>query len=78
MKKMYFTKYALTEGIMEVEAEPTDCGNYYHVKGHFGLVRKHDIQESRSKAIEAAEEMRIKKLQQLSKQMEKVSRIVFC
>jgi len=78
MEKMYFTKYALTEGIKEVEASTTACGNYYNVKGHFGLVKKCDVHDSRQGAIEAAEEMRIKRLQSLSKQMEKVSRIVFC
>lgn len=82
--KVYITKYALTQGIYEVEAE--DCGNnmikvpvksrgfnsfdYYHGEGR-------EWHRTREAAIERAREMRDKKMDSLEKQMKKLTRMRF-
>ncbi len=75
--KVYITKYALTGGILEKEGYivkdndrmvAIDGYNYYHKP--FWHITKED-------AIKHAEEMRIKKLQSLDKQIKKISKIKF-
>ena len=78
--KVWITKYALTNEIIEAEAEPcgfdiisaswdngTRCNNF---KGDEWWSRKKN-------AIEKAEEMRQKKIASLKKQIEKLERMRF-
>lgn len=79
--KVWITKYALTDGIIEEEAEP--CGkdmiavrneralsSYFHGEGK----NWHKTKES---AIAKAEEMREKKIASLKKQIDKLEKIKF-
>ena len=80
--KVWITKYALTQGIIEDDAEiciNTDktgnmiscgIGNYYHGEGK----EWHKTKES---AIKKSEEMRQKKIESLKKQIEKLERMRF-
>lgn len=78
--KVWITKYAMTDGIIEAEAEPcgfdiisaswdngTRCNNF---KGDEWWSRKKN-------AIEKAEEMRQEKIASLKKQIEKLERMRF-
>jgi len=80
--KVYITKYALTQGIYETEAE--ECGaefkgmirtgkeysSYYHGEGK-------DWHRTREGAIKRAEEMRERKIQSLRKQIQKLENLKF-
>lgn len=77
--KVYITKYALTQGIFEKEAE--DRGDeviktvdewpaLFHGEGK----EWHRTKES---AVKRAEEMKIKKIQSLGKQIEKLKNLKF-
>ena len=77
--KVWITKYALTDGIIEAEAK--DCGygmietvgkysNYFHGEGR----QWHKEKES---AITKAEEMRQKKIASLKKQIERLEKMKF-
>lgn len=77
--KAYITKYALTKGILEKEAE--ECGNgmiatrekwnaYFHGEGK-------EWHRTKEEAIKRAEEMRKKKICSLEKQIEKLERMKF-
>ena len=84
--KVWITKYALSEGIKEVEAElclDTDkTGNmikcelisgfnsYFHGEGR-------DWHKTREAAIKKAEEMRQKKIESLKKQLQKLEKMRF-
>ena len=78
MEKVFITKYALTKGIMECEL--------IKVHGNFGasifdkngfnkesFIQNGDWHKDLNSAISAAEEMRIKKLQALDRQIKKLS-----
>ncbi|MDE5526641.1 hypothetical protein [Elizabethkingia meningoseptica] len=73
----YITKYALTKGIIEKECLLTsndmirttdEYPQYFHVNEWFA---------SKEDAIERAEQMRIKKLQSLNKQVNKLTNLKF-
>lgn len=78
--KVFITKYALTQGIYEVEVKETanpdmvvEANNslaYYHGKGKEWHLKKED-------AIQKAEEMRSKKIKSLKKQIEKIEKMKF-
>ena len=79
--KVWITKYALTSGIIETEAEEcgddmvrvhnsTFCDSYYHKEGR----EWHRTKES---AIAKAEEMRKKKIDSLQKQIKKLENMKF-
>lgn len=79
--KVWITKYALTSGIIETEAEEcgddmvrvhnnTFCDSYYHKEGR----EWHRTKES---AVAKAEEMRKKKIASLQKQIKKLENTNF-
>lgn len=74
--KVFLTKYALTKGIHIVDAEKTDSG-YWRVEGHYQLYGINECFVIFDDAIAKAEEMKIKKLQSLDKQIKKISALNF-
>lgn len=78
--KVWITKYALTQGIFEEEAEDYGDGfvkvtkkgflDSYYKKGK-------DWHKTKESAIAKAEEMREKKIASLKKQIEKLEKIKF-
>ena len=78
--KAWITKYALTQGIYEIDAE--DCGGgmiadksttwatYFHGEGR-------DWCSTKQAAIKRAEEMRAARIASLNKSIEKLKRITF-
>lgn len=79
--KVYITKYALTQGIYEAEAEECSGFNgmikidgeypeYYHREGRDWCRTKED-------AVKRAEEMREKRILSLKKQIEKLEKLRF-
>lgn len=78
--KVFITKYALTIGIYEIEAEGTqqsgmisDSNNpytYYHTEGK-------DWHRTREAAVKRAEEMRTKKIASVKKQLTKLEKMEF-
>ena len=74
--KVYITKYALTRGILEADAElnprfPT------MVSTNLGHFHGKDWHETKEAAIYRAEEMRTKKIASLKKQIEKLEALKF-
>ena len=65
MEKVFITKYALTKGILEKEAEICDYGNGHiraYVKGEFSSYSLgKEAFRTREQAMERAEKMRLKK-----------------
>ena len=81
--KVYITKYALTQGIFEVEGEV--CGgifgrmfdaekNGYFHNHPYGIDEWH---RTRASAVRTAEQMRQKKIASLEKQIEKLKKMKF-
>lgn len=78
--KVYITKYALTQGIYEIEAKETrepdmiknveNSLELYHGKGKEWHLSKED-------AIKKAEEMKQKKIKSLKTQIEKFEKMTF-
>lgn len=81
--KVWITKYALTQGIYEIDARRCDnvvsndmiesiknTGSYYHGEGRDWHLSKED-------AIKKAEEMRQKKIANLENQIEKLRGLKF-
>lgn len=81
--KVWITKYALTQGINEVEAEicatdmimvkarkPRCFNEYYYGEGK-------EWHRNRESALKRAEEMRTKKLSSLERQIEKLKKLKF-
>ena len=81
----FVTKYALTDGIQKVKGELPLAGNgsmlavkqsgttipmYYHGEGK-------DWHRTRDQAVKRAEEMRLKKIKSLEKNIEKMKRLKF-
>lgn len=77
--KIYCTRYLFTDGITEREAE---------ISGNMAIVKELDYQiylhgegnewhKDKQSATKRAEEMRIKKLQSLDRQIKKISAMVF-
>lgn len=79
--KVYITKYALTEGIVEAEAEVwSDVSDrMISLKTHmpFAIVHKPDWHETRAQAVERAYEMKSKKINSLKKQLKRVDALEF-
>lgn len=83
--KIYITKYALTKGIIEVEAEPFGIFesveiNYQETKRcklPDNRYHKNDYTLSLKDAIDKAYEMREKKIKSLQKQVKKLQRMSF-
>jgi len=79
MTKIYVTKYALTSGISEHDAELLNngqsasvrseyCNSYYHLN---------DFHLTLDSTLNKTEEMRINKLKSLDKQIKKISALKF-
>ena len=78
--KVWITKYALTDGIIETEGEQDRLTYGFVVTD--GVFRNEwfnskDCFTSRTSAIKKAEEMRQKKIESLKKQIEKLERMRF-
>lgn len=77
--KVYITKYALSDGILEKDAEEcdrfpgmirTDDGAHFHGEGK-------DWTRTKEAAVVRAQEMKSKKIKSLKKQIEKLERMKF-
>ena len=82
MPKFYVTKYALTAGIQEVEAEePTEHAGMLSVKVRGGAMHYHgegkDWHRTHESAVARAEKMRYKKLASLSKRVVELTNLKF-
>ena len=78
--KVFITKYALTTGIIEKEVTPYD--RYPDMvtvtSERWGATFKKPYwYETKEEAINHCEELRVKKLQSLDKQIKKISKIKF-
>ena len=76
---VWITKYALTKGIYQIDAEGSATSTMVvgKVGGYRQCFHKNEWFESKEDAIANAEERRIKKLQSLDKQIKNVSSIKF-
>lgn len=79
MEKVFITKYALTKGILEKEAEIRDYGyEIAYVKGGFSSYSLgKEAFRTREQAMERAEKMRLKKIASLKKQIEALEKMKF-
>lgn len=81
MEKVFITKYALTKGILEKEAEICDYGNGHiraYVKGEFSSDPLGKVCfKTKEQAMERAEKMRLKKIASLKKQIEALEKMKF-
>lgn len=81
MEKVFITKYALTKGILEKEAEICDYGNGHiraYVKGEFLSYPLGKVCfKTKEQAMERAEKMRLKKIASLKKQIEALEKMKF-
>ena len=78
--KVWITKYALTSGIIEINAEITDNGSAYDMGTSFPTYYHEEGKEwhrTKESAIAKAEEMRKKKISSLQKQIKKLENINF-
>ena len=80
----YITKYALAQGIVEINTD--DLGSYKIDNGHLQITSKKNFPvdycagewyTDKSFAIEDAERRRVKKIESLKKQIEKLEKIEF-
>ena len=74
----YITKYALAQGIVEINTD--DLGSYKIDNGHLWITSKKNFPvdyTDKSFAIEDAERRRVKKIESLKKQIEKLEKIEF-
>lgn len=80
MAKVYITKYALSTGIEKIDTElyKSPINNRYYAQVYYN--RYYIGSEAftvESQAIEKAEEMKIKKIDSLKKQIEKLEKLNF-
>ncbi len=76
--KIYITKYALTNGIEEIEAETTQFPNMIKTVGKYPQIfHKPFWYESKEEAIEHAEILRKRKIESLKKSIKKFEKIDF-
>jgi hypothetical protein len=76
--KIYVTKYALSVGILEVDAEiSTSVAAYRGGSGFINYIHKGEWFYELDAALQKCEELRIKKLQSLDKQIKKISALKF-
>ena len=80
--KLFMTKYALSEGIKEVEEDAAYAGHYVdgvtRVRGYLSSYRfGTDIFKTREKAVLDAELRRDKKIINLKKKITKLEKMVF-
>lgn len=81
MAKVFITKYALTEGIKEIETDirRNEVRNYEYVSyGNYSFFYiGEDAFTDKSEALKKAEEMRIRKIASLRRQIEKLEKLSF-
>lgn len=78
MPKMYISKYAITKGVLEIEATPTNhFDGAFRAKGHPIFRFGRDIFASRHKANADAAIRVKKKIKSLEKQIEKLKAMNF-
>lgn len=79
-KKIFVFKYALTKGIMEVDAkiEQGAYEEYAQVKDWIGFIwLNRDYVHTKEEALKKAEDMRLKKIESLKKQIVKLEKMKF-
>lgn len=78
-KTIYVTKYALTKGPVEVEAEVRDDGKsaYWRDNYHAGSAYGREFYTTKEAAIADCERRRKEKLASLKKQIAKLERLEF-
>ena len=75
--KVFITKYALTQGIIEADARGVGDGMVV-VRGRFdSYFRKDDWHDNIIDAVDAANRMRTKKITSLKKQLDKLEHMLF-
>jgi len=82
MKTVYHMKYALTGGaeviqIDQKQSKKLKDEGYFTLPGFHNLFRNQDIAYTEEEAEKMFEELRIKKLQSLDKQVKKYSKMKF-
>lgn len=76
--KVWITRYALTEGVFEEEVELLEqFPNIGVVKERGGYYQPPDWHRTREEAVKRAEEMRVKKIASLKRQIDKLSKMRF-
>lgn len=76
--KVWITRYALSEGISEKEVVLSEGSpNMVLERPSFAHYHKPDWHETKESAIERAEQMRIKKIASLKKQIAKLEKLDF-
>jgi len=73
--KVYLVKYALTEGIKEIDAEATSDPEI--VKIQYVYLHGDEWCHTRNVAIKLAKEMRLKKIKSLKKQLLRLGNLEF-
>jgi hypothetical protein len=79
-KKIFVFKYALTKGIIEVDAEIKQgiYGEFTKVKNQGNLIYlDKDYVHTKEEALKKAEDMRLKKIESLKKQIVKLEKMKF-
>lgn len=79
-KKIFIFKYALTKGIMEVDAKikQDTYEEYATVKDLIGLIwLNRDYVHTKEEALKKAEDMRLRKIESLKKQIAKLEKMKF-
>lgn len=76
--KVYITRWALTEGVIECDGQVRKCGGIVHSENYLvEFVLNKDAFLTRKAANQKAEEMRVKKIASLKKQIEKLEKMKF-
>lgn len=76
--RIYVTKYALAQGIFEIDAEIVDGYARQLPRGEIGLfLKRSEYATTYAEAVAQAEKKRIAKLKSLEKQMKKIGAIRF-
>ena len=78
-QKVWISKYALTDGVKEYEAEINEGSAYpgHPFMSFIGFKMGVDAHETKESAIAAAEKMRIKKIASVKKQLAKLEALRF-
>lgn len=79
--RVYITKYALTEGIMERDGEETGSGMVRVPTGHcfpeHAYFHRNEWHTTREAAVARAEQMRAAKLKSIEKQQRRILALTF-
>lgn len=76
--RAWITRYALTDGVFEVDGEVTQSGCLrYKLGDYYSFASGGDWHPTKERAVARAEDMRIRKLKSLDKQIKRVSALRF-